>query len=92
MNAPELIALRTMAAHEVHAKRREFYDRYDLLLANWYSLTNRIQQGIEEVRQDLHEELAGWRPHQPEPDWKAYADRMNMICRTGGFQLPHRVS
>ena len=92
MNALELIGLRTVAGHEVRAKRRDFYDRYDLLLANWYLLTNRIQQEIEEVRQDLHEELACWRPHQPEPDWNAYADRMNMICRAGGFQLPLRVS
>jgi len=37
--------------------------RYDLLLANWYLLTNRIQQEIEEVRHDLHEELACWQPH-----------------------------
>jgi hypothetical protein len=92
MNAPELIGLPTGAGREVRARRRDFYDRYDLLLANWYLLTNRIQQEIEEVRQDLHEELAGWRPHQPEPDWNAYADRMNMICRAGGVQLRLRVS
>lgn len=70
---------------EVRSKRRDFYDRYDLLLANWYLLTNGIQQEIEQVRQELHEELAGWQPHQPEPDWKAYADRMNVICRGGGL-------
>jgi hypothetical protein len=73
------------ARREVRAKRRDFYTRYDLLLANWYLLTNRIQQEIEEVRQELHEELAGWQPHQPEPDWNAYADRMNVICRAGGL-------
>lgn len=72
------------------AKRRDFYDRYDLLLANWYLLTNRIQQQIEDVRQDLHDELAGWQPHQPEPDWNAYSDRMNVICREGGCPLQLR--
>jgi hypothetical protein len=70
---------------EVRSKRRDFYDRYDLLLANWYLLTNRIQQEIEQVRQELHEELASWQPHQPQPDWNAYADRMNVICRAGGL-------
>ena len=72
------------AQREGRAKRRVFYHRYDLLLANWYLLTNGVQEQIEQVRQDLHDELAGWRPHQPEPDWNAYADRVNMICR-GGF-------
>ena len=62
------------------ARRRDFYRRYDVLLANWYQLTSRIQQDIESLRQDLHEELARWRPHQPEPDWKAYADRMNQLA------------
>jgi hypothetical protein len=62
------------------AKRRDFYHRYDLLLANWYLLTSRIQQEIESIRQDLHNDLARWRPHLPEPDWNAYADRMNMIA------------
>jgi len=81
MNALELIGFRTVAGHEVDAKRRDFYDRYDLLLANWYLLTYRIQQEIEQIRQELHEELAGWQPDQPEPDWNAYADRMNVICR-----------
>lgn len=68
---------------EIRSKRRDFYDRYDLLLANWYLLTNRIQQEMEQVRHELHEELAGWQPHQPEPDWNAYAARMNVICRAG---------
>jgi hypothetical protein len=88
MNAQVLIELRTAARHEGRAKRRDFYQHYDLLLANWYLLTNRIQQEIEEVRNDLHEELACWQPHQPEPDWNAYADRVNTICRAGGVQLP----
>jgi hypothetical protein len=94
MNAQVLIELRTAARHEGRAKRRDFYHHYDLLLANWYLLTNQIQQEIEEVRNDLHEELACWQPHQPEPDWNAYADRVNTICRAGGVQLPvsRRVS
>jgi hypothetical protein len=61
------------------AKRRDFYHHYDLLLANWYLLTSRIQQEIESIRQDLHNDLARWRPHLPEPDWNAYANRMSMI-------------
>lgn len=73
---------------EERAKRRDFYDRYDLLLANWYLLTKPIQQEVMEVRQDLHEALASWQPHQPQPDWNAYADRVNTICRAGGFQQP----
>jgi hypothetical protein len=87
MNAPAVIGLRLVVRNEGRAKRRDFYDRYDLLLANWYLLTNRIQQEIEEVRHDLHQELACWQPHQPEPDWNAYAERVNVICRAGGFQL-----
>jgi len=73
----------TTGRRETLAKRRAFYHRYDLLLANWYLLTNRIQQAILVVRQDLHDDLACWRPHQPEPDWNAYADRVNVICREG---------
>jgi hypothetical protein len=76
---------RMNARLEGHVMRRAFYHRYDLLLANWYLLTNTIQQEIEQVREDLHEELACWQPHQPEPDWNAYADRVNTICRAGGF-------
>ena len=94
MNAPVLVGLHTVARHEGRATRRDFYHRYDLLLANWYLLTDRIQQEIEQVRNDLHEELACWQPHQPEPDWNAYVDRMNVICRAEGFQptLRRRVS
>jgi hypothetical protein len=95
MNAPVLVGLNTVARHEERATRRDFYHRYDLLLANWYLLTDRIQQEIEQVRDELHEELACWQPHQPEPDWNAYVDRMNMICRAEDFQRTlrrHRVS
>ena len=63
------------------AMRRDFYHRYDLLLANWYLLTSRVQQEIESIRQDLHNELARWQPHLPEPDWRAYSDRMSTIAR-----------
>ena len=62
------------------AKRRDFYDRYDRLLANWYLLTSRLQQEVQMIRQDLHDDLARWRPHQPEPDWTAYAARVATIC------------
>jgi hypothetical protein len=61
------------------ARRRDFYDRYDLLLANWYLLTSRLQKEVQMIRQDLHDDLALWRPHQPEPDWSAYADRVSAI-------------
>ena len=80
MNTPPFAELRKAGRVDSRGKRRDFYDSYDLLLANWYLLTNRIQQEIESVRQDLHDELAGWRPHLPEPDWTAYAHRMSMIA------------
>jgi hypothetical protein len=86
MNTPSFIGLRKVGGRENHAKRRDFYHLYDLLLASWYLLTNRMQQEILALRQDLHDELASWRPQQPEPDWDAYADRANMICREGGFR------
>jgi hypothetical protein len=75
------LALAAQLSHrrENRAKRRDFYHRYDLLLANWYLLTNGIQQQILLVRQDLHDDLASWRPHQPEPDWASYANRVCMI-------------
>jgi hypothetical protein len=80
MNTPLFADPRKAGPRESRSKRRDFYHRYDLLLANWYLLTNRIQQEIESIRHDLHDELARWRPHQPEPDWHAYAHRMNMIA------------
>jgi hypothetical protein len=87
MNSPPFTVLRQLGSREKRAKRREFYHRYDLLLANWYLLPNRIQQEIEAIREDLHDELARWRPHEAEPDWNTYSDRVNMICREGGSQL-----
>src|SRR6266700_6890764 len=68
--------LRQAGRREKRAQCRNFYHRYDLLLASWYLLTNQIQQEIEMVRHDLHDDLACWRPHQPEPGWNAYADRV----------------
>jgi hypothetical protein len=67
---------------ESRARKRDFYRRYDVLLANWYLLTRRIQQDIESLRQDLHEELACWQPDRPEPNWNAYADRMNTLAES----------
>ena len=61
-------------------RRREFYRGYDALLANWYLLNGRIQEDILVLRDKLHEELGRWRPHLPQPDWHAYADRLNMIA------------
>jgi len=83
MNMPTLTGLQA-GSRESRAKCRDFYHRYDLLLANWYLLTSRIQEEILVVRRDLHDDLACWRPYQPEPDWNAYADRVDMICREGG--------
>ena len=62
MNTPSFTGLRKGGWREKLAKRRDFYHRYDVLLANWYLLTNRIQQEIERIREDLHDELACWRP------------------------------
>ena len=87
MNTPSFSGLRQVGSREKRARRRDFYDRYDLLLANWYLLTNRMQRQIEVIREDLHDELGRWRPHEPEPDWNAYAERVNMIGREGGSRL-----
>ena len=66
-------------------RRREFYRCYDLLLANWFSLSAWIQEEIQYFRQDLHDDLAQWRPDRPEPDWGLHAHRVEAICREGGF-------
>jgi hypothetical protein len=88
MNTPSFSGLRQVGSREKRARRRDFYHRYDLLLANWYLLTNRMQRQIEVIRGDLHDELGRWRPHEPEPDWDAYAERVNMIGRESGSRLP----
>jgi len=64
------------------AMRRDFYHRYDLLLASWYLLSSQAQQQINSIRQDLHEDLGRWRPQQPEPNWSAYAARVETIRAT----------
>jgi hypothetical protein len=80
MNTPHLADPRKAGGRESRTKRRDFYRRYDVLLANWYLLTHRIQDEILSIRRELHDELASWRPHLPEPDWRAYADRMSLIA------------
>jgi hypothetical protein len=86
MNASTMVSPRWVGHHRIGAKRRDFYDRYDVLLANWYLLTGRIQEEVQALRQDLHDDLGRWRPHQPEPDWSRYADRVNAACREGGLK------
>ena len=79
MSTPRLTDPRKAANREGRAKRGDFYRRYDVLLANWYLLTHRIQDEILSIRRELHDELAAWRPHRPLPDWHAYAHRLNAI-------------
>jgi hypothetical protein len=80
MNTAPFAAHRKADRRESRAKRRDFYNRYDALLANWYLLTHRIQEEILAIRQELRDELASWRPHLPEPDWHGYAHRMSMVA------------
>jgi hypothetical protein len=80
MNTALFAVHRKADRRESRAKRRDFYNRYDVLLANWYLLTSRVQQEIESIRHDLHADLARWRPHLPEPDWHGYAHRMNTVA------------
>jgi hypothetical protein len=68
-------------------QRGEFYCCYDRLLANWFFLSVCIQEEIEHFRHELHDDLARWRPHEPEPDWRAYANRVEAICRQRGFPI-----
>lgn len=84
MSTQLFAAPRNSGRGEIRLKRRDFYQRYDLLLANWYLLTSRIQHDIESIRRDLHDDLARWQPHLPEPDWNAYADRMSLIAARAG--------
>jgi hypothetical protein len=80
MNTLPFADPRKAGGRESRAKRRDFYRRYDALLANWYLLTHRVQEEILSIRQELRNELASWRPHLPEPDWNAYVDRMSVIA------------
>ena len=62
--------------------RRDFYHRYDLLLASWYLLSSQAQRQMDLIRHDLHEDLGRWRPQQTEPNWTAYAARVETIRAT----------
>lgn len=79
MNAALPPRPRKAGCSQNRAKRRDFYRHYGLLLANWYLLTSRIQNEVESIREDLHDDLARWRPHQPEPDWGVYVDRISLV-------------
>jgi len=70
------------------SRSRDFYQRYDLLLANWFLLSRRLQQELQFLRRDLHDDLGRWRPEQPKPDWNTYADRVRLICKESGVALP----
>ena len=73
--------MQTTPSAAFNVSRALFYRRYDLLLSNWHLLTARMQDDIESLRQDLHDQLAHWNPGQPAPDWKAYFERMNAIAQ-----------
>jgi hypothetical protein len=72
--------MNALPSRQSRSMRSDFYRRYDLLLANWYLLTSRVQQEIESIRRDLHDELARWQPHHPEPDWSTYSKRMKTVA------------
>jgi hypothetical protein len=81
MYTPPSNETRKAKCRKGRARCRDFYLRYDLLLANWFLLTKRLQQELQFLRLDLHDDLARWRPDQPKPDWSAYADRVSLICK-----------
>ena len=82
MNGKSLSDHEVVAHRASSAMRRDFYQRYDLLLASWYLLSNQAQREIDSIRQDLHEDLGRWRPQQPQPNWGAYAARVQTIHPT----------
>jgi hypothetical protein len=84
MNAPPLTGPYKARCRENRARCHDFYKRYDALLANWFLLTSRIQDDLQALRRDLRDELARWRPSQPDPDWNVYADRLNSLCLKSG--------
>jgi hypothetical protein len=88
MNTPPLTAMRKPARRNGRSRCRDFYQRYDLLLANWFLLPGRLQQEMQFLRKDLHDDLARWRPDQPKPDWNTYADRVSLICMESGAPVP----
>jgi len=63
----------------------DFYRCYDCLLANWYAFSRPIQQEADQVRHDLHLELASWHPGKPGPQWGTYSERMNAVFRANGL-------
>jgi hypothetical protein len=88
MDKPNSNQTRRPARASSRSRSRDFYQRYDLLLANWFLLSRRLQQELQFLRRDLHDDLARWRPEQPKPDWNAYADRVRLICKEGGVAMP----
>ena len=69
-------------------ERADFYHCYNSVLANWFAYPGPTQRELDKVRHDLHEELGCWQPGRPEPDWNAYGERMNTICRWDAFPVP----
>jgi hypothetical protein len=65
-------------------KLADFYRSYDHVLANWYSLSEQVRHEADQVRLELHEELARWRPGTARPNWDRYAERINSKCREQG--------
>jgi hypothetical protein len=73
---------------EKDMERSDFYLCYNFVLANWFAYPGPTQRELEKVRHDLHAELGRWQPGRPEPDWNAYGERMNTICRRDAFPVP----
>ena len=88
MNTPSMTGLRNSTRDKGRGRCREFYQRYDLLLANWFLLPGRLQQEMQFLRADLHDDLARWRPDRQKPDWSGYADRVTLICKESVASLP----
>jgi hypothetical protein len=78
--APAIAGQPQSAGRDGRARRRDFYRRYDVLLANWYLLTPLLQQQLEVIREELHADLASWRPQQSEPDWSRYEARLGLLA------------
>jgi len=82
MNARSFSASEKAPQAAICTMRRDFYRRYDLLLASWYLLPSQAQRQMDSIRHDLHEDLGRWRPQQAEPNWSAYAARVETIRAT----------
>jgi len=85
---PPSVMKRAPARAHRRSRSRDFYQRYDLLLASWFLLPLRLQRELQYLRLDLHDDLARWRPDAPKPDWNAYTDRVRLICKESGAPLP----